>query len=517
MLTFASGYLTEKLSRLVIGQKAAIESVTSAICENFEAFALEKPLKLNNILLIGPTGSGKTELARSISKELNIPFVRTTMSDFTLTGYRGRDPQEIVTVDFREILTEKHCEIINTLRENYFFRKKAVEILKILETSPLKFKIALEFCAATVFFNEDEVVESIFSKYGRDKHVIGAIDDARFMIREVERSFKVLTPPPVAFSDFVKRPFGIVFIDEIDKILIKERDDGATFYRPMQEFILTMIEGANVTSEREFEKAEIDTSHITFILAGAFSEHSPDEFIPELKGRLNVKVRVRKLKFEDYLKIAKLQNFDIPEILKDKLVVVEPDATVEIAKICEELNDREYLGARRLKEIVSKVNLAIKRELQNSNSFPITVNADFVRWAVSFVPPHNEVFISTPLKSSQDSAPVKRIPKLKARRQIREVLIKELVSYYEKLLDCYDGMLEISVISPFSKNHLVKKDSNGKSVLEYLVEKGAVKKIAKSALESFRQALGKDFIERVSKKVEIIDDEDERIMDEVAF
>jgi len=515
MLTFASEYLTKKLSEAVIGQEVALESITSAICENFEAFASGKPLKLNNILLMGPTGSGKTEIARSISKALDIPFVRTTMTDFTLTGYRGRDPQEIVTVDFREILTEDHCKIINTLKEKYFFRKKAIEFLKVLEPSPLKFKIALEFCATTVFFNEAEVMESIFSKYGKDKHVTGVINDARFTIKEVERSFKILTPPPVAFSDFVKKPFGIVFIDEIDKILIKERDDGAAFYRPMQEFILTMVEGTNVSSEKEFEKAQIDTSHITFILAGAFSEHSPDEFIPELKGRLNVKVRVRKLKFEDYLKIAKLQKFDIPEILKDKLVVIEPDATVEIAKICEELNEREYLGARRLKEIVSKVNLAIKRELRNSSSFPITVNADFIKWAVSFMPPYNETISSTPLKSSQDSAPFRKIPKMEIRKQIRDALIRELVSHYEKLLANYDGILKLTGTSSFSKKHLIKKDSKGKSVLEYLMEKRAVKKISKSTFESFRKVLGGSSLERILRKVEIINDEDE--MEEEMF
>ncbi len=274
----------------------------------------------------------------------------------------------------------------------------------------------------------------------------------------------------------------------------------SAFYRPMQEFILTMVEGTNVTSEKDYEKLQVDTSHITFILAGAFSEHSPDEFIPELKGRLNVKVRVRKLKFKDYLRIAELQKFDIPEILKDKLVVVESDAMVEIAKVCEELNEREYLGARRLKEIVSKVNLAIKRELQNSSSFPITVNANFIRWAVSFVS-HNEAISPISLKGIQDTTPSKKIPKIKIKNQIRDTLIKELVSHYEKLLTNFNGTLEISLIFPFSKKHLLKKDSKGRTVLEYLVEKGAVKRITKSALESFKRRLGKNFIEKSQRKL----------------
>ncbi len=511
MLTFASEYLTRKLCQSVVGQEAAVESIVTAVCENFEAFALGKPLKLNNVLVMGPTGSGKTEIARSIAKTLEVPFVRTTMSDFTLTGYRGRDPQEIVTVDLKEILTENHCEVVNKLKSNYFFRNKAVEILKSLDISPLEFKVALEFCTTTVFFNEDEVVEYIFSRYGRNKNIINAIDDTRFLIKEVERSFKSLGPVPMSFQTFKQKPFGIVFIDEIDKILIKERGDGAYFYRPIQEFILTMVEGAIVTSERDYEKAQIDTSHVTFVLSGAFSEHSPDEFIPELKGRLNVKVKVRKLKFEDYLKIAKLHKFDVPEVLKDKLVVVEPSAMVEIAKVCEELNEREYLGARRLREIVSKVNLAIKRELRITSSFPITVDADFVRWAVSFEPPYEDFVAHVPKGNRGSQESLKRIPKVRIKKQIRDSLIKELVSRYTKLLVDHRGSLEFTVLSLFSKSHLIRKDSSGKSVLEYLLERGVIKRIAKSTFESLRQALGGEVADRMLKVVEVVDDEESEL------
>ena len=137
------------------------------------------------------------------------------------------------------------------------------------------------------------------------------------------------------------------------------------------------------------------------------------------------------------------------------------------------------------------------------------------QWADSFIPPYNETISSTPLKSSQDSAPFRKIPKMEIRKQIRDALIRELVSHYEKLLANYDGILKLTETSSFSKKHLIKKDSKVKSVLEYLVEKRAVKKISKSTFESFRKVLGGSSLERILRKVEIINDEDE--MEEEMF
>ncbi len=494
MLAFASEYLTKKLSKFVVGQNVAIGKITSAVCENFEAFALKEPRKRNNILLMGPTGSGKTEIARNISRIINVPFLRTTMSDFTLTGYRGRDPQEIVTVDFKEVVTHEHYNRICDQRKRFLYRKKALEILKDLGISPFEFSIALKFAAATVFSEEEEVVEYILAKCGNRKEVINAVETINYVIEEVKKFYEVEDIPE---SSFQRKPFGIVFIDEIDKILIKERDDGASFYRPLQEFILTMVEGALITSE----DGKIDTSHITFILTGAFSQHSPEDFIPELKGRLNVKVRIKELQFENYLKILKVKNFNIPEILKDKLVIVESNALTEVAKVCEEMNKKEYLGARRLTEIISKVNRAINWELQNFN-VPITVNASFIRWAISFEPPDEDFNFSVP-KELPKCTSSKKITKSKIRKKIKDIAIKELVTKYEEKMKILDYRLTSFLLIRDIKKDLTKKDSKGKSVFEYLVEKGAIKEISRQALDSIKKELGEKVIKKVEELVKI--------------
>ncbi len=511
MLAFASEILTKKLSRLIIGQESAIESVILAVCENFEAYASGRSEKINNILLMGPTGSGKTEMSRKLSIVLKVPFVKVTIADYTLTGYHGRDPQEIAAVDFKEVLTEEHCKRINEYRNRFFFHKKTVEVLKSLDIPPLRYKIALEFLSATVFLEQEEVIEEIFSKYGTRAEIKNAIKDTIYVLNEIKKSFKTLKPDSIDFKYFREKPFGIIFVDEIDKILIKERNDGASFYRPLQNFMLTMIEGAVVTSENgDFGRAQIDTSHITFILAGAFSEHSPDEFIPELKGRLNVKVRIKELEFEDYLKIANLQKFDIPEVVKDKLVVVEPTATIEIARICEELNGMEYLGARRLKEIVSKVNRAINRELRSGSSFPIVVDGNFVRWAVSFEPPCEEIFFTRSNMNCEaiSSSDSKKISELKVKEHINDSLVKELVSYYEEMLREREGKLELGrILNSVIGTHLRKRDSKGKTVLEYLIEKGVIKAIDKTTSRWLKRNFEKKTLKRILKRVNIVEDE----------
>jgi len=508
MLSFASEYLTYKLSKHIIGQESAIETIVSAICENLEAFFTGKPLKINNILLMGPTGSGKTEIARNISKILNAPFIRTTMADYTLTGYRGRDPQEIVAVDLKSKITEKHYIGIRDLRNKFLIRKKAIEMYKEIEPSPLKFRIALDFAAISVFAEKEEAVNFILSKYQTRSEVVDAIEEILFIIREVEELQEI---EEISFSTFEERPFGIVFIDEIDKILIKERTDGAEFYRPLQQFILTMIEGTVVTHE----DGRIDTSHITFILAGAFSQHSPEDFISELKGRLNVKVKIRKLQFEDYLKIATNQRFEIPEIVKDKLVAVEQSALIEMAKLCEEMNEQEYLGARRLKEIFSKVNRAIKWEIQSNDTFPVIINDSFVRWAVL-----SEIPCKTYIHSVQKGElweKLKNFPLRKTSRnktemkgKVRDFLIKELINKYEKMMEDLDYRLSfMDEEGSFEPQWdlvriLTKRDSKGKLILEYLIEKGVIREIEKNTFEFLVRRLEDREISRIKEMVEIV-------------
>lgn len=503
MLTFASYAVAEKLSRHVVGQRAAVEDVVSAICENMEAFFLEKPMKVNNILLYGPTGSGKTELARSITKVLDIPFLKETMNDFTLTGYKGRDPQEIVTRDFKKLITSEEVKAISEKREKFLVRKEALEVLKESDLSSIEFLIALEFASSTVFMTEEEALSILRGKYrGRESLVDSVASMVNIVLWDFEGNINI--GHAIDEAEFRSKPFGVVFIDEIDKILINERDGySESFYRPLQEFILTMVEGSVVTHE---DWGSIDTSHITFILAGAFINHSIDEIIPELKGRLNVRVKVRELGYEDYLEIARLQKLEIPEILSGKVVEIRDGVFEEVARICEELNAEEYLGARRIKEVISKVNRAIKKELTFfSGEEPLVIDKSFVRWAVSFDSSRStdcqgvSVFSDFSRDSGLGKSKLNKTKMKEIKKRLRDKIFRDLVEKYRRKIEEFSGKLTVAF--PFSVNvkELKFKNSEGKTVIEYLVEKGILKEMTEGNFRFLKKKLSKRIVDNISR------------------
>jgi len=505
MLFFTASYLAEKVCQKVVGQEKAVKEIAKALCENFEDYAENRPLKRNNVLLTGPTGSGKTQIARSLSQVLKVPFVAVPMSDFTLTGYRGRDPQAMVVEDLKRAIRGEHERALEEMRIGYLAGKKVLDALKRSPVSPVVYRVAAEFCGASVFFKEEEVEEKLLDRFGGEEWVKellselkGALKESRELLKAAEK-YRIRPP-------FSEKPFGVVFVDEFDKILINERDGGSeSFYRPLQEFMLPMIEGAVIATE----EGRVDTSFVTFILAGSFAQHSVDEIVPELRGRLNVRAEVRELGYRDYLEILKVEGIEVPEVLKGKLVEVKPDALVEIAKVCEELNSRNYLGARRLKEVVSRVNDAIMVELESPASLPVEVNGNFVRWAVSCWS-GEEVEPSASFSFSLSGREVREaVRSVLKREKLQGSLVEELLESSRKWLKENDGIIDGRASSlSYLLETLLVKDFNGKSVLEYLVEEGAVNVIHEKCLEVAEKRLGKEAVERIKEKVAVMPDVD---------
>lgn len=378
MLGLAAEYLTDLISEDVIGQRNAVENTLTAICENFEAYAQGKPGKINNILLVGPSGSGRTHMARSIAKTLGIPFVKVSMNEYTIAEYKENDIRTIVTVDFYDSINDNIAGNVWKMVIRYKLANSILNLLKKKEIIGVKFKIAAEFAAVYVFFGAAKSEELVNRKYDnpgaksfiRELKSVFQRTENVYLLQSCIADFPYKSPDP--FKSFYSKPFGIIFIEEVDKILSNH---------PLQELISTMLEGTKIHLGRT-----VDTSHITFMLTGNFSEHSSDEFIPELKRELNIKVKLRKFSFEDYLKIIRKEWTILPEPFKDSLVKVEENALNELAKICMKQNEQEYLGAKRVKENLSRVNYFLVEKVKNSNSFPIKIDESFINQAINSEP-----------------------------------------------------------------------------------------------------------------------------------
>jgi len=363
MIYLATDFLTEKLSQEVVGQEEALWKLVRAILENLENFATGKGGK-KNVLLTGPTGSGKSEVARRLGELFKVPFIRVSITDYTLTGYKGRDPQDILLEDFKgeyERKKEEFKEFLIGVLTYY-------EALKYAKELPLEEKLELARFGALLCFAEPQEIENPPKRADFFLSMLKSLEGNE----EIEAKAKELLKGP---------PFGIVFIDEFDKVLIDESQNN--FYQHLQSHILTMVEGGLVTKEK---RKAMESSNVTFVLAGSFYHASPEELTPELKGRLQVEVNFKKLELEDYERIAKklFSRGELPGLLGE--VEAEESFFKELARVCRLENQKEYLGARRLQKLLTKVEEALNWEFSRAPS-EVKLTGQFLKWAVEFTLP----------------------------------------------------------------------------------------------------------------------------------
>ncbi len=411
--------IVSELDRYVIGQTDAKKAVAVALRNRWRRQALSKEMKdevlPKNILMIGPTGVGKTEISRRLSKLAEAPFIKVEATRFTEVGYVGRDVEQIIR-DLVEIAIamerEKRRKEVNakaqllaedkvldalvgnkaSVATRESFRKRLrngdldekqieIEVLDTASSMP-SFEIPGMPGANVGMVNIGDILgKSMGNKKGKKKkmtvkesHEILVAQESDKMIEED----KIVQEAKKSTEDN-----GIVFLDEIDKVSARgDRVGGDVSREGVQRDLLPLIEGTTVNTKH----GPIKTDHILFIASGAFQLAKPSDLLPELQGRLPIRVELSALNERDFIRILKEPDNSLIKqykaLLKTENVDLEfkDDGIEMLAKISTEVNSSiENIGARRLHTIIEKVLDEISFNATDRAGEKIIVDKEFVQ------------------------------------------------------------------------------------------------------------------------------------------
>ena len=408
--------IVSELDRFVVGQNKAKKAVAVALRNRWRRQALKGEMKNEvlpkNILMIGPTGVGKTEISRRLSKLAEAPFVKVEATRFTEVGYVGRDVEQIVR-DLIEIAIA--MEKIKKRKEVFTQAQKAAEE-KVLDAlvgkkASLATRESFRKRLRNGDLDDNEIEISVsdsgsgnsFEIPGMPGANVGMINIGEMIgksmgTKEKKKKMSVKESHEILLNDESDKLIeqdkiikaaklstennGIVFLDEIDKISARtDRVGGDVSREGVQRDLLPLIEGTTVNTKH----GPIKTDHILFIASGAFQLAKPSDLLPELQGRLPIRVELEALTSEDFKRILREPDFSLIKqyvaLLKTENVDLEfsDDGIDTIANIASEVNSTvENIGARRLHTIIEKILDEISFTATDRAGEKIVINKDYI-------------------------------------------------------------------------------------------------------------------------------------------
>jgi ATP-dependent HslUV protease ATP-binding subunit HslU len=416
-----------QLDRYIIGQTEAKRAVAIALRNRWRRMRLPEEIQRevvpNNIVMIGPTGVGKTEIARRLSQFADLPFVKVEATKFTEKGYVGRDVDAMVrdlmenaiglvrrraeerfTEEIDRAVEERLIDVLfpplastdDPQREERWRRSrdKIREQLRqgvlddrevSITTESQQVPIANIFTAAGEEFDASfgDSLKNLFPRKRKER--VLPVNQARRILRDQESEKRLDMDQIVQEALLLTEQGGIIFLDEIDKIAGGHRGGGAhgpdVSREGVQRDLLPIVEGSTVTTKY----GPVRTDHVLFIAAGAFHMSKPSDLIPELQGRFPIRVELESLGHEDFVRILRetdsslLRQYEALLGVDGCQLTFTDDAVEEMARLAAELNKRlENIGARRLQTILAQLLDDLLFAVPDESAGPVTIDRDYV-------------------------------------------------------------------------------------------------------------------------------------------